>query len=70
MMRRKTQGIPDTPRSREHGRLTAHHSRRFRTPEPFFRAWPDEPRPSLFRRLSPAFDQSIVQQVYLRPTIV
>ena len=26
-MRRKTQGIPDTPRSCEHGRLTAHHTR-------------------------------------------
>jgi hypothetical protein len=28
-MRREAQGIPDTPRCLQHGRLTAHHSRRF-----------------------------------------
>jgi hypothetical protein len=64
------------------GRLTAHHTRfklalvagaflrRFRAPEPFFRDWPDEPRPPLSRRLSPAFDQAIVQQVYLQTPVV
>ena len=81
MMCRKTQGIPDTPHSCKRGRLTAHHTRtglrragavlrRFCAPEPFFRAWPDEPRPSLSRRLWPAFDQAIVQQDYLQTPVV
>ncbi len=41
--------------------------RRFRAPEPFFRDWPDEPRPSLSRRLSPAFDQASSSRTTCRP---
>ena len=44
--------------------------RRLFAPEPFFRDWPDEPRPPLSRRLSPAFDQTNVQQAYLQPLII
>ena len=55
----------------ERSRLSAHRPAAiFHPGAVLLRAWPDEPRPSLSRRLWPAFDQAIVQQVYLQPLIV